>query len=137
MRSGSAGGRLLFNTDPKSFLPHRYPFLFLDRIIESEPGVRAVGQLTVTSLRVFPQLMMIESLAQLAGILMITEENEGGFLASIERAEFSGSPQTGDLLTVTVDLVTSFGRLFLVEGSVCCKHQTLLSARMSLGVGGL
>ncbi len=80
---------------------------------------------------------MIEAVAQLAGILTISEEGEGGFLAAIERAEFTGLPQAGDVLTVSARLVKSFGRLFMVEGAVCCNQDVLLTIQLTLGVGRL
>lgn len=79
----------------------------------------------------------MECVAQLAGILTITEEGEGGFLAAIDRAEFSGMPQAGDLLTISATVIKSFGRLFLVEGSVSCHERCLLTAQLTLGVGRL
>lgn len=128
---------LLFNPDPATYLPHRYPFLFLDCITALEAGVQASARLAITSGRGFPQLMMIESVAQLAGILTITEEGQGGFMAAIDRAEFSGAPQAGDVLTVSARLVKSFGRLFMVEGTVSCDQITLLTVQLTLGVGRL
>ncbi|HIJ81354.1 MAG TPA: hydroxymyristoyl-ACP dehydratase [Desulfuromonadales bacterium] len=127
----------MFNPDPAAYLPHRHPFLLLDRITELERGIRAVAQLTITSGQGFPQVLMIECLAQLSGILTISEENDGGFLAAIERADFSGAAQAGDLLTISTRMISSFGRLFLVDGEVNCCGTTLLSARMTLGVGKL
>lgn len=128
---------LLFNPDPAAYLPHRYPFLLLDRIVDLEAGVRATALKKIPALRGFPQVLLLECVAQLAGILTITEEGEGGFLATIDRAEFSGLPQSGDVLTVTANLSKSFGRLFLVEGKVDCEDRTLLTVQLTLGVGRL
>jgi len=79
----------------------------------------------------------MECIAQLAGILTIQEEGEGGFLAAIDRAEFSGAPQAGDELLVSVRVVKAFGRLFMVEGEVACAGSTLVTAHLTLGVGKL
>lgn len=128
---------LLFNPDPAAYLPHRHPFLLLDRIINLEAGVRATALKSIPALPEFPQVLLVECVAQLAGILTISKEGEGGFMAAIDRAEFSGLLQSGDVLIVTANLVKSFGRLFLVEGAVSCDGRTLLTVQLTLGVGRL
>lgn len=109
----------------------------LDRIIELEPGVRATALKNVPALREFPQILLVECVAQLSGILTISEEGEGGFLAAIDRAEYSTLPQAGDILEVSATVIKSFGRLFMVEGSVSCGERILLKAQLTLGVGRL
>jgi 3-hydroxyacyl-[acyl-carrier-protein] dehydratase len=136
MQSVSAEG-ILFNPDPSSYLPHRHPFLFLDRIVELIPGVSATASLKISSSHAFPQVLLVESVAQLAGIATIQEDGEGGFLAAIERAEFQEVPVVGDVLTVTVRVIKAFGRLFMVEGEVSCGIRTLLTVQLALGVGRL
>lgn len=136
MQSVSAEAAL-FNSDPAAYLPHRYPFLHLDRIVFLEPGVRAVAVKNITAMQGFSQVLLVESVAQLAGILTISEEGEGGFLAAIDRAGFSGTALAGDVLTVSANVVKSFGRLFMVEGSVACDERTLLTVQLTLGVGRL
>jgi 3-hydroxyacyl-[acyl-carrier-protein] dehydratase len=105
--------------------------------VELEAGARAVARVAVASGRGFPQALLVECIAQLAGILTIREEGEGGFLAAIDRAEFLGVPLPGDLLSVSVRVVKAFGRLFMVEGEVACDGRTLATARLTLGVGKL
>jgi 3-hydroxyacyl-[acyl-carrier-protein] dehydratase len=85
----------------------------------------------------FPQILLVEAVAQLAGVLTIQQEGEGGFLAAIDRAEFGRPPQVGDQLTITARLLKSFGRLFLVEGEVQCGEEVLLKTQLALGVGSL
>lgn len=123
--------------DPAAYLPHRYPFLLLDRVVELETGARAVARVAVTSGRGFPQVLLVECIAQLAGILTIQEEGEGGFLAAIDRAEFFDAPRTADELSVSVRVIKAFGRLFMVEGEVMCESRTLVTAQLTLGVGKL
>jgi len=127
----------LFNPDPAHYLPHRYPFLFLDRIIELEQGVRGVARKGVGATRGFPQILMIECVAQLAGIVVAQEEGEGGFMASIDHAEFSGPPDVGAILTVSAMVIKSFGRLFMIEGNVSSGEDQHLSVQLTLGVGKL
>ena len=133
----ASGEAHLFSTDPARYLPHRYPFLALDRVVELEPGARAVARTDVSADEAFPQILLVECVAQLAGILTIQEQGEGGFLAAIDWAEFSGMPGPGDLLTISARVVKAFGRLFMVEGEVSRDNDRLLSVRLTLGVGRL
>jgi 3-hydroxyacyl-[acyl-carrier-protein] dehydratase len=91
----------------------------------------------VNANRGFPQILMIESVAQLAGIVVAQAEGEGGFMASIDHAEFSGSPAVGDLLTISASVIKSFGRLFMIDGNVVSGADHLLSVQLTLGVGKL
>ncbi|MBK5275224.1 MAG: hydroxymyristoyl-ACP dehydratase [Desulfuromonadales bacterium] len=127
----------MFNPDPAAYLPHRYPFLLLDRVVELVPGVSAIAETTVSSSRTFSQVLLVESVAQLAGIMTVRQEGEGGFLAAITQAEFDRLPEAGDLLSVSVRLVKSFGRLFMVEGQVSCGESMLLKVQLTLGEGRL
>jgi len=127
----------LFNPDPAAYLPHRYPFLALDRVLELDPGNHAVAITNVSADYEFSQIMLVECIAQLAGILTIKEQGEGGFLAAIDRADFSGVAGPGDRLTVSARVVKAFGRLFMVEGEVLCENACLLSVQLTLGVGRL
>lgn len=75
--------------------------------------------------------------AQLAGILTIQQEGEGGFLAAIDQAEFTNEAMVGDMLTVSARVLKAFGRLFMVEGGVSCDERPLLTVKLTLGVGRL
>ncbi|BCS54294.1 3-hydroxyacyl-ACP dehydratase FabZ family protein [Geobacter sp. SVR] len=128
----------LFNPDPAAYLPHRYPFLMLDRLLALEPGVSARAERRVTDApEAFPQVYLIESIAQLGGILAAQEQGEGGFLATVDHAEFGGQVLAGDTLTIAARVVKSFGRLALIEGEVTCGGNILAQARMTLGIGRL
>lgn len=126
------------DSDPSAYLPHRHPFLFIDRVIFREPGTAASGVKCVTSdPGGYPQVLLIESMAQLGGIAAATREGEGGFLASIDHAEFHREVRAGDRIDITVRIVKSFGRLFLLEGEARVGEETIATARMTLGVGML
>jgi 3-hydroxymyristoyl/3-hydroxydecanoyl-(acyl carrier protein) dehydratase len=80
---------------------------------------------------------MIESVAQLSGIVVAQTEGERGFLASIDHAEFNGCPVVGETLTVSSRLIKAFGRLFMVEGTVNIGTKQLLNVQLTLGIGKL
>jgi len=125
-------------SDPVAYLPHRTPFVFIDRVISREPGTGATGIKCIThETGIFPQVFLVESMAQLGGIAAACSEGEGGFLAAIDRAEFFRGVRAGDRIVLTVQIVKSFGRLFLLEGEASVDGERIASAALTLGIGSL
>ncbi len=97
-------------------LPHRYPFLLVDRILELEPGVRAVGIKNITANEpqftghwpgnpVMPGVLMVEAMAQVGGMLVLTmKELEGrkvtAFMAGLDQVKFRRKVVPGDQLVI-------------------------------------
>jgi 3-hydroxyacyl-[acyl-carrier-protein] dehydratase len=96
----------------QKILPHRWPFLLVDRIDELEPGVRAVGIKNVTinetvfqghfpGQPIFPGVLIVEALAQVGGIVLLSlPQYKGrlGFLAAIENFRFRNPVSPGDTI---------------------------------------
>lgn len=109
----------------KKILPHRYPFLMVDRIVELEVGKRAVGIKNVTVNEEFfnghfpgnpimPGVLILEAMAQTAGILSIKTsgaENVNVFFMSIDKAKFRKPVLPGDQLVIEVDIVRLRGKV--------------------------
>ncbi|MFD1427261.1 3-hydroxyacyl-[acyl-carrier-protein] dehydratase [Kroppenstedtia sanguinis] len=108
-------------------IPHRYPFLLVDRILECETGKRAVGIKNVTMTEphfqghfpgqpVMPGVLIVEALAQVGAVAVLgMEENQGklAFFAGIDKFRFRGQVSPGDALTLEVEmskLRPSFGK---------------------------
>jgi 3-hydroxyacyl-[acyl-carrier-protein] dehydratase len=128
----------LFDSNPSAYLPHANPFLFIDRVLSLDSGSSAEGLKVVTHDPAgYPQVFLIESMAQLAGIAAAREEGKGGFLASVDHAEFSGEVREGDRIIISVRIVKSFGRLHLCEGEAMVDGKRVASASLTLGVGKL
>lgn len=102
----------------KEIIPHRYPFLLIDRIIEVEEGKRAVGIKNVTTNEEFfnghfpdypvmPGVLIVEALAQVSAVIMLMkEENRGkiGLFAGIDNCRFKKQVRPGDQLRLEVEM---------------------------------
>jgi 3-hydroxyacyl-[acyl-carrier-protein] dehydratase len=102
----------------QAIIPHRYPFLLVDRIIEIEYGVRAVGLKNVSinepffqghfpDYAVMPGVLIIEALAQVGAVALLgTEEHKGkmAFFAGIDGVRFKRQVKPGDTLRLEVEL---------------------------------
>jgi 3-hydroxyacyl-[acyl-carrier-protein] dehydratase len=103
----------------QKLLPHRYPFLLVDRIIEVEPKVKAVGIKNITMNEEFfqghfpgkpimPGVLIIEALAQVGGILAFCSGVSPGksvYFMTIEKAKFRKPVVPGDQLRLEVNVI--------------------------------
>lgn len=132
---------MLESKDIQNIIPHRYPFLLVDRIVDMEAGVRAVGIKNVTVNEPFfpghfpgqpimPGVLIIEALAQVGAVALLSlEENKGklALFAGIEEARFKKQVLPGDTLRleVTIDSMRkSIGKgqaVAYVGDQVACK----------------
>ena len=110
---------MLTNVEIQGLLPHRYPFLLVDRVDELEPGKRAVGVKNVTANEPFfqghfpgnpimPGVLIVEALAQVAGVAGLSlPDNKGklGLFAGIEGMRFKRQVVPGDTLTLEAEFV--------------------------------
>ncbi len=128
-------------------LPHRYPFLLVDRILELEAGVKAVGLKNVTANEpqftghfparpIMPGVLIVEALAQVGAVSMLQQpEHRGrlGILAGIDNCRFRRQVGPGDQLILEVTIMklrSSFGRCDAkakVDGQVAAQAELLFS----------
>jgi beta-hydroxyacyl-ACP dehydratase FabZ len=134
--AGSGGGEeatqtLLDVEDIRNLLPHRYPMLLVDRILELEPGKHIVGLKNVTinepyfnghfpGLAIMPGVLILEAMAQVAGLMMLSlpgQENMLAYIASIENAQFRKPVVPGDTLLIEATIMWvrfNFGKVRMV-----------------------
>lgn len=116
-------GTSLTNDQLREILPHRWPFLLLDRVDKVEPGVGAVGIKNVAatemwfqghfpSTAVLPGVIVVEAMAQLAGVVFaLAGAGPIGYLAGVRAMRFRRPIVPGDQLVLTADR-TAGGRGF-------------------------
>lgn len=115
----------------REILPHRYPFLLVDKIIELEPRVRIVGVKQVTfnepffqghfpEMPVMPGVLQIEALAQVGAILALREfedrDSRIPFFSGIEKARFRRPVVPGDTLVLEVTALRIGSRVQKMRG---------------------
>lgn len=129
----------------KKILPHRYPFLLVDAIVELEPGKRTVGYKNVTANEEFfqghfpakpvmPGVLIIEAMAQVGGILLLNDEadpeNKLVFFMGIDNAKFRKTVQPGDQLVMELELLKARRKTFKMSGKSYVKGQLVCEAEM-------
>ncbi|CAH9058396.1 unnamed protein product [Cuscuta europaea] len=131
-------------------LPHRYPFLLVDRVIEYNPGVSAVAIKNVTindqffnghfpGRPIMPGVLMIEAMAQVGGVVMLQPEVGGSrsnfFFAGIDKVRFRKPVVAGDTLVMRMTLTKLQKRFGIakmegkayVGGDVVCEGEFLMA----------
>jgi 3-hydroxyacyl-[acyl-carrier-protein] dehydratase len=129
----------------QKLLPHRYPFLLVDRIIEIQPGVKAVGIKNVTvnegffqghfpEQPIMPGVLIIEAMAQVAGILAFGSEANLGksvYFMSIEKAKFRKPVIPGDQLRLEVNILQQRGNVWKFAGNALVDEKVAAEAEFT------
>ncbi|MBO8176012.1 MAG: 3-hydroxyacyl-ACP dehydratase FabZ [Bacillus sp. (in: Bacteria)] len=131
----------------KEIIPHRYPFLLVDKILEIEEGQRAVGIKNVTANEEFfnghfpdypvmPGVLIVEALAQVGAVAMLKkEENRGrlAFFAGIDNCRFKRQVKPGDQLRLEVEMIRVRGSMgkgkgvATVDGEIVCETEIMFA----------
>lgn len=134
----------------KKLLPHRYPFLMVDRVLSFEPQKRIVALKNVTvneeffnghfpQRPVMPGVLIIESMAQVAGLVMLVEEEHRGkipFFTGIDNARFRRPVVPGDQLILEIEVVRIKGNVGKVKGRALVEGEVAAEAELMFVLGG-
>ena len=129
-------------------LPHRYPFLLVDKILELEPGKRVVGQKSVTMNEHFfvghfpghpimPGVLIIEMMAQVGGVMLLKPEGNAGklaYLAGVEKARFRKPVLPGDTITAEITIVRERGNLGWTKAEARVNGDLVCDAEISFAL---
>ena len=132
----------------RSILPHRYPMLLVDRILEIEPGKRALGLKNVSVNEDFfnghfpgqammPGVLILEAMAQVAGVLILTvpdHQHKLAVIGGLDSVKFRKPVVPGDALITEVEVLSvrkSFGKVKMT-GRV--KDEVVASCEMIFGL---
>jgi len=126
---------ILFDPDPSAYLPHRPPFLFIDRLVTLDSGVAATGEFAVSAAGYFPPILLVEAMAQLGGIAAGQRQGEGGVLAALERVELPAAVAPHARLLIYSKVLRSFGGLIQIAGEARQDDTVIASAQITLAVG--
>jgi 3-hydroxyacyl-[acyl-carrier-protein] dehydratase len=129
-------------------LPHRYPFLFIDRIeriVPGKEGIFAANRSTdnfFSSNGVppsFSQILLVEMMAQAAGLVLISPpppeeayQDRQGFLLKMDRVLFFQLPRDGDRMVIAIEKTHSLGKLHRFSGEVRAGDSLLVSGELTL-----
>ncbi len=133
----------------QKIIPHRPPFLLVDRIDEMEAGISAVGRKCVTmnepffqghfpGKAVMPGVLIIEALAQVGAICMLSiPGNEGkiAFFAGIDNVKFKRQVVPGDVLTLEVHITKNKGSFGVGTAKATVEGKVAVEAVLTFAIG--
>jgi 3-hydroxyacyl-[acyl-carrier-protein] dehydratase len=133
-------------------LPHRYPFILVDRIIEMVPEGRIVGLKNVTinepffqghfpGIPVMPGVLIIEAMAQVGGVWAYATQTKDDdkdlfYFMGIDKARFRSPVVPGDQLILELVLLKSRGKVFKMSGKATVDNKVVAEAEIMAIKGG-
>lgn len=135
---------MMNNIEIQKLLPHRYPFLLVDRILEVDPKVKATGLKNVTINEHFfqghfpdnpimPGVLIVEAMAQVSGILAFHSGAEGNavYFMSIEKAKFRKPVVPGDQLRFEVSILQQRNKVWKFSGQAFVDKKVVAEAEFT------
>ncbi|MBE5926283.1 MAG: 3-hydroxyacyl-ACP dehydratase FabZ [Lachnospiraceae bacterium] len=132
----------------QEILPHRYPFLLVDKIIDFEPGKWAKGIKCVSAnemqfmghfpqKHVMPGVLIIEALAQTGAVAMLAEEENKGkivFFGGIKKARFRKQVVPGDVLELYCEIVDKKGQVGIGTAVAKVEGEVAVNAELTFAI---
>ena len=142
------GGSVLDINDVMSILPHRYPFLLVDRIVAFEGDTKCTGVKSVTINEpyfqghfpghpVMPGVLQLEAMAQVASIVLFRARNQSGsigYFMSADEVKFRKPVFPGDTLFIHAELTKSKGRVAKAIAKCVVNNEVVSEASMMFGI---
>lgn len=140
---------MTFNSNEiMEILPHRHPFLLVDRILDCEPGVRAVGRKCVTvnepffcghfpQHHVMPGVLILEALAQVGAVAILSEPENKGKLAlfgGISQARFRHQVRPGDVLELECTITARRGSVGKGRAVAAVDGKVAVTAELTFAI---
>ena len=137
-------------TDILELLPHRYPILLVDRILEIEPGARVVALKNVTANESFfqghfpgypvmPGVLIVEAMAQAGCVMMLSgvedPQNKVPFFAGIDRCKFRRPVVPGDQLRLELKVLRQRGASCKLQGQALVGEELAAEAEIMAVLG--
>jgi UDP-3-O-[3-hydroxymyristoyl] N-acetylglucosamine deacetylase/3-hydroxyacyl-[acyl-carrier-protein] dehydratase len=133
----------------EKILPHRYPFLLIDRIVDLIPGERVIGIKNVTMNEPFfvghfpghpilPGVLILEAMAQTGAILILDSmekpEEKLAYFMSLDAVKFRKPVQPGDQLQIEVELIRARASSYKMAGKAYVSGELVCEAELMAGV---
>ena len=132
----------------EAIIPHRHPFLLVDRVLEFEPGISAVGELDVVETAfwvqghfpdyaVMPGVLIVEALAQCGAVALLSlPENQGklAFFAGIDRVRFKRQIVPGETLRLECTITKTRGPIGFGEAKASVDGQLAVSGELMFAI---
>ena len=132
---------ILNSNQIQEIIPHRYPFLLIDRVIELEPGISAVALKNVSANdgffhghfpdeHIMPGVLIVEALAQTGAVIILSVEENAGklvYFAGIDKCKFKRKVIPGDTLRLEARVINQRSGIGVaeavatVDGEIACK----------------
>lgn len=134
----------------KNIIPHRHPFLLIDKVVDMEVGKWVKAQKCVTATEpwftghfpdhnVMPGVLMIEAMAQSGAVSILSMEEYSGklaFFSGIKEAKFRRQVAPGDRLDIEVEIVKMRRNYGIGRGKITCDSQICVEAEISFFIEG-
>ncbi|HWQ73198.1 MAG TPA: 3-hydroxyacyl-ACP dehydratase FabZ [Desulfitobacteriaceae bacterium] len=140
---------MLENQEIQNIIPHRYPFILVDRIIEMAEGKRAVGIKNVSANEPFfqghfpgfpimPGVLIMEALAQVGAVLILSKEEYKGhlaFYAGLDEVRFKRQVIPGDVLRLETELLKMKGTIGVAWGEAYVGEELAAKGKIMFAIG--
>ncbi len=142
--------KIVFDTTQiQNILPHRYPFLLVDRVTELEPGKRVVGLKNVTINEPFfsghfpghpimPGVLILEAMAQTGGMLVLNSNNAPKdklvYFTGIDKVKFRKPVTPGDQLRFEMELLKARSTIFKMKGKAFVGSKLACEAELTAAI---